>query len=271
MEKIIRTAKDGTVQITIADERFYIDNDGIFWPSSTWISSFYPKGVEFYKWLAATGWDEAEEIKMAAGEKGTRVHIASEDVMQGKPVNTNAKYADRSGIEKELTPEECEAINSCLNFLKDVNPKIHIVEQIVKNKEVGYAGTMDVVCEIGGELGILDIKTSQSLYTSHKIQLSSYLHAFKGLPTIEVHGGKEIKVMKMPTKLWVLQLGYRRNERRWKLTEVEDDFEGFMLAHKLWQREAGKVEPKKLEFPEVFEWHYNEAHVAAPKKTKKTI
>jgi hypothetical protein len=190
--------------------------------------------------------------------------------MQGKPVNTNAKYADRSGVEKELTPEECEAINSCLNFLQDTNPKIHLVETIVKNKEVGYAGTMDVVCEIGGELGILDIKTSQSIWTSHKIQLSSYLHAFKGIETTQIHAGKEIKVMKKPTKLWILQLGYRRNERKWKLTEVEDDFDGFILAYKLWQREAGKVVPKKLEFPEVFEWHYNEtAPVAVPKKTIK--
>ncbi len=256
MEKIIKTFKDGTVQLTIADERFYLDDKGIFWPSASWVSSFYPKGLEFYKWLASRGWDEAEEIKLAAGEKGTKVHSACEQLALGAPVPIGSKFmSNRSGIEEELSPEECECIYSFQQFLEIMNPKIHSTEQNVKNEEVGYAGTMDMVCEINGELGILDIKTAQSIWPSSIIQVASYKHAYKGLPTIEVHAGKELKVMRQPTKLWILQVGYKRNKDKWKLTEIEDDFDGFLLAKEIWRREAGKVEPKKLEFPEVFKWN----------------
>ena len=41
----------GVVQITTTDERWY-EKDGVFVPSVTWIAGHYPKGVQFYKWLA---------------------------------------------------------------------------------------------------------------------------------------------------------------------------------------------------------------------------
>ena len=264
--------EDGTVQITIADERFYIDKEGIFWPSSSWISTFYPKGIQFYQWLASKGWDEAEEIKLAAGERGTKVHMACEDLMRGTPVPINGKYlSNRSGQQEELTPDECVGIYSFQKFLEQMNPKIHLIETNVKNKEVGYAGTMDLVCEINGELGILDIKTAQSIWTSSKIQVSSYKHAFKGLPTTEIHGGQEVKVMKQPEKLWILQVGYRKNKDQWKLTELEDDWAGFLLAKEIWQREAGSVSPKKLEFPEIFTWNGHNATAGTSENTHRRV
>jgi hypothetical protein len=272
MEKIIRTTKDGTVQMTIADERFYIDEDGIFLPSSSWISSYYPKGIEFYKYLAGKGWDKAEEIKLAAGEKGTKVHMACEDLLRGTPVPITGKFlSNRTGQPEELTPDECTCIYSFQKFLEQMNPKIHLIETNVKNKEVGYAGTMDLVCEINGELGILDIKTAQYIWTSSIIQCSSYKHAFKGLATMEKHGDKELKVMRQPTKLWILQPGYKRNKDGWKLTEIEDDWAGFLLAKEIWQREAGKVEPKKLEFPEVFTWNGYQDNAGRAENTHRKV
>src|SRR4051794_35372068 len=85
MKKIIRETdeKNGIVQVTIADERWYIKEvedpntklpKFLYVPSVTWIAGHYPKGTEFYKWLANKGWDESQAIKVAAGDKGSKVH-----------------------------------------------------------------------------------------------------------------------------------------------------------------------------------------------------
>ncbi len=69
MHKEIRTVNGQWLQVTTIDERWYArpkvnQTTGLpeafeFVPSVTWITGFYPKGVEFYKWLANTGWDTA--------------------------------------------------------------------------------------------------------------------------------------------------------------------------------------------------------------------
>ena len=56
MQKIIKEMNDGIVQITIADERWYVKEiikdkkkETHFVPSVTWITSYYPKGVAYFK------------------------------------------------------------------------------------------------------------------------------------------------------------------------------------------------------------------------------
>jgi hypothetical protein len=71
MKKVIREvdAKRGIVQVTIANERWYVKEERDpktdlpvlkYVPSVTWITGHYPKGVEFYKWFASKGWDESQ-------------------------------------------------------------------------------------------------------------------------------------------------------------------------------------------------------------------
>src|SRR5437868_8780429 len=115
MKKTIRVTdeKRGIVQATIADERWYlrqVDNPltGIpeikAVPSSTWIAESYPKGVFFYKWLADKGWDEAEAIKSAAGDKGSKVHLAIEAILHGDEVRIDSKFMNKhTEKEEELT------------------------------------------------------------------------------------------------------------------------------------------------------------------------
>ena len=97
MKKLIRDVdeKRGIVQITTYDERWYAHEvkdpitgipTVIFVPSVTWVAESYPKGIAFYKWLADKGWDEAEAIKEAAGDKGSKVHHAIEDLLAGREV-----------------------------------------------------------------------------------------------------------------------------------------------------------------------------------------
>jgi hypothetical protein len=47
--------------------------------------------------------------------------------------------------------------------------------------EYKFAGTCDLVVEIKGEKWLLDIKTSNSLHTSHELQLAAYAQAWNEL------------------------------------------------------------------------------------------
>src|SRR5436190_9224064 len=102
MQKIIREVdtKRGICQITVSDERWYLrpvpnaitgvpEYSPV--PSVTWICGFWPKGIGFYRWLAEKGWSEAEAIKVAAGDKGSRVHLAIEMILKGEEFRIDTK------------------------------------------------------------------------------------------------------------------------------------------------------------------------------------
>lgn len=244
MQKIIKKVdeKRGIVQITIADERWYskeITNEitGLpeikFVPSSTWISGHYPKGIAFYKWLADHGWDEAEAIKSAAGDKGSKVHFAICSLIDGAEVKMDSKFKNPStGQEEELTLEEYDCISSFADWFKEVKPEVLSREIVVWNDQYNYAGTVDLVCKINGETWVIDFKTGQYIWPEYELQISSYKHAI----------GQEYK-------LGVLQLGYKRNSKHYKFTEVKDKFDLFLSARQIWANENEGVEPKKRDYP----------------------
>ena len=174
MKKEIRQiSKDGkTVQITIADERFYVkteeDEKGNVisikeYPSVTWKAGCYPKGVGYYMWLAKNGWDESQALMREAGNHGSRVHNAIESMLLGNEVAMDEKFPDSEGEIKELTLDDWEALMSFKAWHDEVNPESIAIETTVFNDEYNYAGTVDFVCKIDGELWIVDFKTSSDL------------------------------------------------------------------------------------------------------------
>src|SRR5258708_7684341 len=137
MKKIIRETDEerGIVQITVADERWYTKPGNhpesgmpIYYepvPSVTWICGYWPKGIGFYRWLAEKGWDEAEAIKVAAGDKGSRVHLAIEMILSGEEFRIDTKVQDKGrsteqeARETELTYEELLCVKSFLDSKRD--------------------------------------------------------------------------------------------------------------------------------------------------------
>jgi len=86
-------------------------------PSVTWIAGHYPKGLAFYRWLADRGWDEAQAIKAAAGDKGNKVHNAITAILNGEEVRIDSKFAGNDSKQpEELTFEEVGCIKSFLEW-----------------------------------------------------------------------------------------------------------------------------------------------------------
>ena len=231
----IRTLKpDGIIQITTVDERWYQHpKTGGFFPSVTWITDSYPKGVHFYKWLADKGWDEAESIKAVAGNRGSKVHHAIEFLLKGNTILMDQEVTDSDGKPSPLTVQEYDAVISFAAWWKETNPTLIANEQVVFNDEYEYAGTLDMVCEIGGVSYLVDFKTSPNIWPSFELQLSAYNHA---LP-------------KPAQKLAILQVSYGKNKKGFKFTEVEDKFDLFLAAKKIWHNENDGVFPKQKDYP----------------------
>jgi len=248
VHKEIRTVdkEKGILQVTTVSERWYVRDmvdpeTGLpkyeFVPSVTWICEHYPKGIAYHKWLASKGWDEAEAIKNSAGDKGSRVHYAIRDLIEGKTVAIDAKYKSSSNEEpKELSLEEYECVMSFADWFKETKPEFADCEFTVFGE--GYAGTVDLLCSIGGEKFLVDFKTSQSIWPSHRLQVSAYKHA------LDLEESEREKI-----NLAILQVGYRLNKKCFKWTEVEDQFNLFLAAKEIWKNEQAGVYPSQKDYP----------------------
>lgn len=252
MEKVFRVVDEqrGIVQITTDDERFYIregkdETTGlpihIYLPSATWIAGFVPKGIEYYKWLANKGWNEAEAIKADRGKYGTRVHKAIEALLNGEEVRIDTELVDPgTGLFASLTFEEYNAICSFKAWWDDLNRTHKAVEVLetertVWNAEIGAAGTLDAMLAIDGETWIVDFKTSQYIWLSHEAQISFYRHSVERNPA--------------SVRTAILQLGYKRNKNAYKFTEIEDKFDIFLAAQKFWREEHDGTKPFQKDVP----------------------
>lgn len=223
-----------TIRITTPNERWYRKLGEIKWrPSSTWICEFLPKGIGFYKWLAEKGWDEAIAIREAAGNRGSRVHHAIEELICGNIIGIEDVFPDSNNMQAGLDVEEWECVMSFHSWWMEAKPRLIAKEQIVFNDKEWYAGTLDLICEIGEKRWIVDFKTSQNIYLSHEVQISSYRHC-DGI---------------VVDKIGILQLGYRRNKKGWKFTEIQDNFNLFLAAKVLWAEENENKQPLQKDFP----------------------
>lgn len=239
-KEIKQISDDGnTVRVTTADERWYIktleDGTIVEYPSCTWICSYYPKGPEYIRWVAAQGYENAQAIMEQAGNRGSKVHRAISSLLLGNELRMDEKITNDNGEPEDITVDEWKAIMSFAEWHKSKKPKTLANEITVFNDEHRFAGTVDYICEIGGERWLIDFKTSKSVYPSYEIQLSAYAHS---LPD-------ELK----PNKIAILQLGYDRNKMGYKFTEIENQFQLFLAAKAIWQKECGNEKIRQKDFP----------------------
>lgn len=99
----------------------------------------------------------------AAAKRGTEVHHLAERLVRGEAITVPAEL-DRH-------------VAHYVEFLDAFNPDPVLVEVVVYHLEYGYAGTLDLVAEVGGETWLLDIKTAKGVYAETAYQLAAYKYA----------------------------------------------------------------------------------------------
>lgn len=279
----------GLVRITTLDERWYAkvskdEKTGLpiyeYFPSSTWIASYYYTSPYLIKWIADKGLTEAEAIKQAAGDKGSKVHYACGDIDEGKEIKIDATYLNHTtNQQEELTQEEIDCIMSYTKFVDEYKPYLLANELTAFGQIEGhtaYGGTLDKIFATPmkqmpdgskfREIWILDIKTSSSVRKSHELQISSYSHMdidYKALGITDEEWENR--------KLFVLQVGYKRNKNGYKLTEIQDKFELFCdIAYKTFKEENSDIKPQQKDYPLVLKSEFRTKKVEEKiKKIKK--
>jgi len=263
IKEMITVNGEKVCQVTTTDERFYAketknQTTGLpeikFFPSVTWIKSYYYTSPYLIKWIAEKGLTEAETILKEAGLKGDKIHQATEDLDEGLEIAIDAKYLNKAnGEREELTVEEYEAIMSYRDYIDKEKPELLANELTVFNKnnsEEEYAGTLDRIFSIGfikdkvRQIWIIDLKTSKSIYKDMIIQVSAYSHAdidYKKMGITDEEWKNR--------KLAILQIGYKRNKNGYKFTEIQDKYYLFKTAYQTWKEENPYTKPKQRDFP----------------------
>jgi len=158
-------------QITLPDSRYYKRN-GEYYPSITYVLSCYPKGKYFQDWLKKVGYS-ADYIVKKAGEDGTQVHEMIEDYLNGKELNFL-----ENGIPL-YDPNIWQMFLKFVDWWETHKPILLETEVHLFSDKIKVAGTCDLVCEIDGEVWIIDFKTSNNLQTTYELQTAIYAECYK--------------------------------------------------------------------------------------------
>ena len=163
--RILEISEDAK-QITLPDARYYRRN-GKYYPSVTYVLSYYPKGKHFQDWLKKVGYS-ADWIVKKAGEEGTQVHEMIEDYLNGEELNFL-----QNGVPM-YNPDIWQMFLKFVDLWEEYKPTLIETEVHLFSDELKVAGTCDMVCELNNELWIIDFKTSNHLQTTYDLQTAVY-------------------------------------------------------------------------------------------------
>ncbi|TSC75038.1 MAG: Uncharacterized protein G01um101444_85 [Parcubacteria group bacterium Gr01-1014_44] len=145
--------------------------DGFWYPRVTQIVSMKAKPGLYKFYAEQESFEAGEAMKAKSAEEGTLIHETVEAILSGRqPV-----------IPENIRP----VIDAFMNFLNHNQVSAKQIEERLVSKKHRYSGTLDVLAEVNGQLGVLDIKTSYSIYRDYGIQTAAYVEALieNGLPS----------------------------------------------------------------------------------------
>jgi hypothetical protein len=125
------------------------------------VSALYSEGRDrMVKELKDTPYRERDK----AANRGTEVHALAEKLVKGEQVDVPGELAGY--------------VDAYVRFLDQWCPKPVLVEAPVGNRRWNLAGTLDLVAELpGGEIALMDVKTSKGVYPEVALQLAAYANA----------------------------------------------------------------------------------------------
>jgi hypothetical protein len=172
------------------DKQSFMDSngyviDGIWYPRVTSILDIKAKPALYMYYASLPDFETGEAIKAKSAEEGTLLHETVEAILRKESV---------------VIPDAVKpAVSAFMDFYGRNELTAHKVEERVVSKKHNYAGTIDVLAELNGKLGVLDIKTSVAIYRDYSMQTSAYVEAFKEDPTVP------------PLTSWILRIDQARH------------------------------------------------------------
>lgn len=226
-------------RIDVFDERWYpITLEGgqtVDLRNVTSILGIISKGYNFDEWLKNVG-HNAEIIFDRAGTLGTNVHNLIERTLKGNKVS----YDDSITVtEWERFLIWCELWKEYTSKYKvEIDPAL--VETIVYDLDLKYAGTLDLLNKENNEWVMWDWKTGNNIQKT-PLQMIAYMRAAEKVHNIKIKKGY---IGWMPSR--------RPNKKGYRIIEVENSdvlFDLFVSTKKMFDHEHGKEKPKYKIYP----------------------
>lgn len=232
-------------QINFYDQRFY-KKDKNYYPSVTYVLSYFPKGKFFEGWLKDVGYN-SEIIAKKAADEGTQVHTAIEKYLEGEKLN----WLDEKGV-AQYNLDVWKMILKFHEFWTEYKPKLLGSEVHLISDNYKIAGTCDLVVEINGEIWLLDLKTSKNIHTSYDLQISVYAKCWNEMFEEKV---KRVGILWLKSKKHGSS-GSDNNKiqgRGWELYEpprsIDENFDLFNKVYDLFRLENPTFKPISESYP----------------------
>jgi len=146
-----------------------------YYPSATTILNAYPTSEHLVKWIADNGFHESRAMRDEAGRRGTRIHTAIETMLGGGEL---AKEA--------FTLEEWHKLDTFVKWHTVYKPEILGLEIPIYSRKGKYAGRLDCLCKIAGQIILADWKSSANIHKSFPLQFSAYATAIEENSDIKI-------------------------------------------------------------------------------------
>lgn len=163
--------KDYIIRHDLSNGRWYsriIDGKNIFKPSVTTVLGVLGKGIGFERWLGNSfGYEAAMEYANFAADRGTRVHINVQSLLEGIPIPTGV------GTENAMPPNEIKMLMGFQKWWEDNDPQTLFCEETLWDEKFPLAGTADWIGVIDGKIHLVDWKTGKH-YPTHNFQVTAY-------------------------------------------------------------------------------------------------
>ncbi len=145
---------------------------GRIWvPRVTAITEIIAKPALLKYYADQENFEVARQNLRNAANWGTLTHSTIEKLFKMEQV----------GIDPKIAP----SVEAYFEWKKQHNIKVHDpkndIEKMVFDPENLYAGKMDVLLEIDGKIGILDIKTGTGIWEEYYLQTAAYMNAFNAM------------------------------------------------------------------------------------------
>ena len=173
--------------------------------------NFYPL-LNWNLKLVKQGLDPKEELK-SAGRIGTLAHIMIEQFTIGGKV-----FLD--GYSPSEISQAKQAYYNYLDFAEAYKPEIIHSELQMVSKKYKFGGTCDAVAKVNNKLMILDWKSSNSLHSEHKIQISAYAKMYEENTGERIKGALIVRLDKEKKEYEVEHLKIKDLNWGWKVFKL---------------------------------------------------
>ena len=153
--------------------RFYQVDDLASYPSITSVISFVNR-KKWADWTQKVGLEEANRIKEQSSGRGTKFH---------KVMEVYIENGDYESLEEYQVPLIQLMFKAAKPHVDRRLNNIYHQETKMYSHKFGLAGTVDLICEVDGELAVVDFKTSkqekpEEWLEDYFVQLAAYWAMF---------------------------------------------------------------------------------------------